>query len=115
LRTEGLRVTSRVREGEPAKVIVSEATEDPSITLIVMSTHGRSGRGRWFFGFSSVCFPLLGLLGRILLVPQDYEGFHGGVGFHGPINLQVRELEAYVSAGADHAGVVAQDLACNAA
>jgi nucleotide-binding universal stress UspA family protein len=50
LRTEGLQVTSRVREGEPARAIVSEAAEDPNITLIVMSTHGRSGLGRWFFG-----------------------------------------------------------------
>ncbi len=50
LRAEGIEVSSRVREGEPAKVIVSEAAHDPGITLIVMSTHGRSGLGRWFFG-----------------------------------------------------------------
>ncbi|MEO8285303.1 MAG: universal stress protein [Chloroflexota bacterium] len=50
LRAERIEVTSRVREGDPAKVIVSEAAYDPSITLIVMSTHGRSGLGRWFFG-----------------------------------------------------------------
>jgi nucleotide-binding universal stress UspA family protein len=50
LRAKGIDVTSRVREGDPAKVIVSEATQDPSITLIVMSTHGRSGLGRFFFG-----------------------------------------------------------------
>lgn len=39
-----------MREGDPAKVIVSEAAHDPGITLVVMSTHGRSGLGRWFFG-----------------------------------------------------------------
>jgi nucleotide-binding universal stress UspA family protein len=50
LRAAGVSVTSRVREGDPVKAIIAEVTQDPDITLVVMSTHGRSGLGRWFFG-----------------------------------------------------------------
>jgi nucleotide-binding universal stress UspA family protein len=34
----------------PAEVAILEAAEDDEITLIVMSTHGRSGIGRWVYG-----------------------------------------------------------------
>jgi nucleotide-binding universal stress UspA family protein len=50
LRVKGVEVEIRVREGDAAKVIVSEVRQDPGIFLIAMSTHGRSGLGRWFFG-----------------------------------------------------------------
>jgi nucleotide-binding universal stress UspA family protein len=50
LRVEGVEAETRLREGDAAKVIVSEVSEDPSIFVIAMSTHGRSGLGRWFSG-----------------------------------------------------------------
>ena len=50
LRVEEVEVESRVREGDAAKVIASEVSQDSSIFLIAMSTHGRSGLERWFFG-----------------------------------------------------------------
>lgn len=65
LRVEGVEVETRVRQGDAAKVIVSEVSDDPSIFLIAMSTHGRSGLGRWFFGsvaekvLRTSCVPLL--------------------------------------------------------
>ena len=71
LRTEGIEVTSRVREGEPAKVIVSEAAQDPSITAIVMSTHGRSGLGRLFFGSVSEKILHASPLPLLLVRPEE--------------------------------------------
>jgi nucleotide-binding universal stress UspA family protein len=50
LSAQGIEVESRVREGDAAKVIVSEVSRDPNIFQIAMSTHGRSGLGRWFYG-----------------------------------------------------------------
>ena len=39
----------RIRVGDPAEQIVATAAELPD-PLIVMTTHGRSGLGRWVFG-----------------------------------------------------------------
>jgi nucleotide-binding universal stress UspA family protein len=47
--TAGLTVTTIVREGDPASVIVEVADASPD-TLVVMGTHGRSGIARWVFG-----------------------------------------------------------------
>lgn len=49
LRDSGLNVRSEVLIGRPAETIVEYASEN-RISLIVMSTHGRSGLGRWVFG-----------------------------------------------------------------
>ncbi len=49
LKDAGLRVRSEVRKGRPAEQIIKYASEKP-FSLIVMSTHGRSGLGRWVFG-----------------------------------------------------------------
>lgn len=49
LRSDGLKVSSIVHEGNPASHIVSEAEREPA-TLIAMSTHGRSGISRWMLG-----------------------------------------------------------------
>ena len=49
LRGVGVEVTVACREGDPASLIIKEA-EQHSNTLIAMSTHGRSGVGRWVFG-----------------------------------------------------------------
>jgi nucleotide-binding universal stress UspA family protein len=49
LRDSGLNVRSEVLIGKPAEAIVEYASEN-RVSLIVMSTHGRSGPGRWVFG-----------------------------------------------------------------
>jgi nucleotide-binding universal stress UspA family protein len=50
LRSEGLeRVSFAVREGGAAETIIDVAQEHPQ-SLIVMSSHGAGGAGRWVFG-----------------------------------------------------------------
>lgn len=49
LKEAGFSVSSTVYEGDPAPFIVTEAAK-VSETLIVMSTHGRSGITRWVMG-----------------------------------------------------------------
>jgi len=49
LKASGLKVTCAVGYGTPAEQIISYA-KAKSIDLIAMSTHGRSGIGRWAFG-----------------------------------------------------------------
>ena len=46
---QGLRVKTLVRVGPPAEQIV-EAAREVAADLIAMTTHGRSGLGRLFFG-----------------------------------------------------------------
>ena len=48
-REQGLKVEIVLKEGEPAEMITEEADKDEQ-TLIAMSTHGRSGVGRWLMG-----------------------------------------------------------------
>src|SRR5262249_52239764 len=45
----GIRVPTQVRRGEPVQEIVDCAREVEA-DLIAMTTHGRSGLGRWLFG-----------------------------------------------------------------
>jgi nucleotide-binding universal stress UspA family protein len=49
LREKGIPVSYQVKAGNPATQIISEAGEHPDC-LIAMSTHGRSGLGRWMLG-----------------------------------------------------------------
>ena len=49
LQCTGLDVRTKVLTGEAADVIIGYAKENP-FNLIVMSTHGYSGIGRWVFG-----------------------------------------------------------------
>lgn len=49
IREEGLQVRSEIRRGEIAEEILRHADE-AEVDLIVMSTHGRSGTGRWVYG-----------------------------------------------------------------
>ena len=46
---DGVKVSSKVLEGDAAEAIIAEADRQPG-TLIVMATHGRSGLGRWLLG-----------------------------------------------------------------
>ena len=49
LRRRGIRVSTEVRRGVPVEEIVDCARE-VGADLIAMTTHGRSGLGRWLFG-----------------------------------------------------------------
>jgi nucleotide-binding universal stress UspA family protein len=48
-REQGLSVLAKVLEGAAADCIVEEGSREPG-SVIVMSTHGRSGIARWAFG-----------------------------------------------------------------
>jgi nucleotide-binding universal stress UspA family protein len=49
LEAKGLRVRQAVRLGRPARVILQQA-QDENVSLIAMSTHGRTGLGRLLMG-----------------------------------------------------------------
>jgi nucleotide-binding universal stress UspA family protein len=49
LKNSGLRVQSEVGSGMSAEQILEYGRANP-FTIIVMSTHGRSGMSRWFYG-----------------------------------------------------------------
>ena len=49
IRSEGVTVETVVKDGDPAECIVEEADRDAG-TLIAMTTHGRTGVGRWLLG-----------------------------------------------------------------
>ena len=49
VRATGIPVQITLVDGSPATAIVDEAHREPS-ALVVMSTHGRGGLGRFFFG-----------------------------------------------------------------
>ena len=49
LRSKGVEVRNEVRTGAPAEEIIKFA-EETSTDLVAMSTHGRSGIGRWALG-----------------------------------------------------------------
>ena len=68
---EGTPVTTIVREGEPADVIIEVAGSQQG-TLICMATHGRSGIARWFYG--SVTDRVVHHAGTSTLVIRSREG-----------------------------------------
>lgn len=65
LRKAGVAVSCTAHEGRPAEKILEEASREPE-TLVAMSTHGRSGIGRWVLG--SVTNKVLQAGGRPLLI-----------------------------------------------
>jgi nucleotide-binding universal stress UspA family protein len=68
-RTTGIPIETHTVFGEPSRVI-QEVVEDRGADLVVMSTHGRSGLGRWFYG--SVVDQFLRRTTRpVLLVPAS--------------------------------------------
>jgi nucleotide-binding universal stress UspA family protein len=50
LKGKGLNVKSIVTTGSDAAVEIIELCKKSGTDLVVMSTHGRSGLGRWVFG-----------------------------------------------------------------
>jgi nucleotide-binding universal stress UspA family protein len=80
LREAGFSVSANVLEGDAATLVVDEAEKHPE-TLIVMSTHGRSGITRWTMG--SVTDKVLRATGYPMLIihstatePPDQESEH---------------------------------------
>ncbi len=74
LQEEGVTSEIVVVEGRPADVIIDVA-EREGVGLIVMSTHGRSGLGRWVFG--SVADKVLHSASRPLLLVRGAAGRGG--------------------------------------
>ena len=50
IRDLGVEVETAVERDEPVRAIVTCAEQHPSVKLVAMSTQGRSGLGRWFYG-----------------------------------------------------------------
>lgn len=50
LQTEGVRVTGEVLEGFDVAGLIADYARNEQVSLIVMSTHGRSGIARLIFG-----------------------------------------------------------------
>mgnify|MGYP000976197928 CR=1 FL=1 len=72
LRGLGLQATARtVVSNEPSEAIL-DAAVDPPADLIVMSTHGRSGIGRWLYG-SVADAVLRGADAPVLLIPATSD------------------------------------------
>lgn len=71
IRAEGVIVETIVAENEPAEAIVIEAERDPD-TIIAISTHGRSGIGRWVLG--SVTDNVIRQAENALLVIRSRDG-----------------------------------------
>ena len=67
----GTPISCIARNGNPADQIIKEAEENPS-TIVAMTTHGRSGVGRWVLG-SVTDKVLLGTTGPLLLVRAEEE------------------------------------------
>ncbi len=70
MKKSGLVVSISVHEGSPAHYITEEAAAEPS-TLVAMTTHGRSGVGRWLLG--SVTDKVLHASNNPLLVIRPKE------------------------------------------
>lgn len=69
-RDQGLNATCVAPEGHPAEKIIEEANRRPN-TLVAMSTHGRSGIGRWVMG--SVTDKVLHAIHAPLLIVRAKE------------------------------------------
>ncbi len=68
LAAEGFEVTTHVRYGHPAKEIIDAARK---ADLVIMSTHGRTGLGRWALG--SVAEKVLRHSGKPVLLIRAEE------------------------------------------
>jgi nucleotide-binding universal stress UspA family protein len=71
LRSDGLTVETHVYYDEAARAIV-DAAERQAVDLVVMSTHGRGGLGRWVYG-SVADRVLRRMAAPVLLVPAAAE------------------------------------------
>ena len=84
IRSDGVTVETVVKDGDPAECILEEADKDAG-TLIAMSTHGRTGVGRWLLG--SVTDKMVRSGRHPMLITRAHEG-----GAH-PVNRVVLSLD----------------------
>ena len=84
IRSDGVTVETAVKDGDPADCILEEADRDAG-TLIAMTTHGRSGVGRWLLG--SVTDKIVRGGRHPILITRAQEG-----GAH-PVNRVVLTLD----------------------
>jgi nucleotide-binding universal stress UspA family protein len=73
LQNNGLSITTTVRVGNPADCIATDASAEPD-TLVAMTTHGRSGIGRWLLG--SITQKVLHTTANPLLMVRAYDQQH---------------------------------------
>jgi nucleotide-binding universal stress UspA family protein len=73
LSNNDIPTTTTVRIGDPSDSIASEAAREPD-TLVAMTTHGRSGIGRWLLG--SVTDRVLHTTTNPLLMVRAYDQEH---------------------------------------
>ncbi len=103
IRSDGVTVETAVRDGDPAECIVAEADRDAG-TLIAMTTHGRTGVGRWLLG--SVTDKMVRGGRHPMLITRAQEG-----GAH-PVNRVVLTLDGsdLSEQALPHAAVMAKSL-----
>jgi nucleotide-binding universal stress UspA family protein len=77
LRNRGVRVDARVRAGRPAEEILAVGREADA-DLIAMSTHGRSGFGRFVFGSVAEAVVHRAGVPVLLLKPREEDGLGRG-------------------------------------
>lgn len=84
IRSDGVTVETAVKDGDPADCILEEADKDAG-TLIAMTTHGRTGVGRWLLG--SVTDKIVRSGRHPMLITRAQEG-----GAH-PVNRVILTLD----------------------
>ena len=84
IRSDGVTVETVVKDGDPADCLLEEADRDAG-TLIAMTTHGRTGVGRWLLG--SVTDKMVRSGRRPMLITRAQEG-----GAH-PVNRVVLTVD----------------------
>lgn len=70
LREMAVTVRFRIRRGAPAETIL-QVSEEEGVDLVAMSTHGRTGVGRWFFGSVAEKIRVHGEVPLLLLRAED--------------------------------------------
>jgi len=94
LAAQGLRVRFKVSEGFPANRIL-EAARKEKVSLIAMSTHGRTGLARWAFG--SVTEKVLRSSPVPVLAIPSFVGVGGDAVARGARELPFRKILAPIS------------------
>jgi len=74
-RLHGVQTAHSLKSGRPERVIVAEAKRHGDSTLIAMSTHGRTGIGRWLVG-SVTTKVIHGAPSSMLIVRPEQQDNH---------------------------------------
>jgi len=89
LASQGARVRTFVRKGNPAEVILDIAAEEKA-TLIALSTHGRSGISRWTLG--SVAEKIIRASRVPVLALRSTPGTGEGMAHSGAAELSLKRI-----------------------